>query len=274
VGLHHTLGTDDFDVFVRMSSEVSCFVANLKDIREAPQLIDRAIRQAWIQNQPVYIGVPTDMVDKKVEVEEDFANSLDLLSPEASLGKIEEAADEISAQIQAAHKSAIVVDIGTSQYHAQTEVNNLIRQTGFPTFVVPSGRGIVDEDAQEFGGVYAGIWSSPGAQRYVESADLVLRVGMLPCDANTSGFSVLIEEKNLIEVAADNVLVRGHLYAKVHMKELLRNVNAKLKKNNFRCRMDYFSPKNGHPMVIHDVESISLTTGFGQPWVNGFNKAT
>jgi pyruvate decarboxylase len=255
VGLHHTLGTADFDVFVRMSSEISCFVANLKDIREAPQLIDRAIRQAWVQNKPVYIGVPADMVNQKVEVEEDFASSLDLLNPDPSLGKIQEAADEIAAQIQAAHKSAIVVDIGTSRYNAQTEVSDLIRQTGFATFVVPSGRGIMDEDAQEFGGVYAGMWSSPGAQKYVEYADLVLRIGMLPSDLNTSGFSARVEQKSLIEVAADSVQVRDQHYAKVYMKELLRNVNAKLKTNHFQRRMDQFSQANSHPTVTHDVES-------------------
>jgi hypothetical protein len=49
------------------------------------------------------------MVDQKVEVEEDFASSLDPLNPDPSLGKIQEAADEIAAQIQAAHKWAIIV---------------------------------------------------------------------------------------------------------------------------------------------------------------------
>ena len=53
VGLHHTLGNDDYDVFVRISAEVSCFVARLNYIREATQLIYMAVRQAWLQSMLV-----------------------------------------------------------------------------------------------------------------------------------------------------------------------------------------------------------------------------
>lgn len=65
--LHHTLGNGDFNVFSNMSNQISCAVAKLDNPREAPRLIDHALKECWIQSRPVYITLPTDMVQKKVE---------------------------------------------------------------------------------------------------------------------------------------------------------------------------------------------------------------
>lgn len=50
-----------------MSTQISCAVSMLNDPHDAATLIDQAIHECWIKSRPVYISLPTDMVQKKVE---------------------------------------------------------------------------------------------------------------------------------------------------------------------------------------------------------------
>jgi pyruvate decarboxylase len=65
--LHHTLGNGDFTVFSRMSKEISCAVSMLNNQHEAAILIDNAIRECILHSRPVYISLPSDMVQKKID---------------------------------------------------------------------------------------------------------------------------------------------------------------------------------------------------------------
>lgn len=64
--LHHTLGNGDFTVFHRMSNNISQTTAFLSDINSAPGEIDRCIREAWVHQRPVYVGLPANLVDLTV----------------------------------------------------------------------------------------------------------------------------------------------------------------------------------------------------------------
>ncbi len=50
-----------------VGANISCVVSKLEDTGNAAQLIDHAIRECYVQSRPVYITLPTDMVEKKVE---------------------------------------------------------------------------------------------------------------------------------------------------------------------------------------------------------------
>ena len=65
--LHHTLGNGDYNVFSKMSSQISCAVSMLNSQHEAATLIDNAIRECILKSRPVYIALPSDMVQKKID---------------------------------------------------------------------------------------------------------------------------------------------------------------------------------------------------------------
>lgn len=60
------LGNGDFAVFARMYKEVTIAQANLLDPATAPGEIDRVLRACYVESRPVYIQVPTDMVEQRV----------------------------------------------------------------------------------------------------------------------------------------------------------------------------------------------------------------
>lgn len=65
--LHHTLGNGDFTVFKHISQQISVATVMLNHMFEVPALIDHAITECYVKSRPVYIALPSDVVDKKVE---------------------------------------------------------------------------------------------------------------------------------------------------------------------------------------------------------------
>lgn len=64
--LHHTLGNGDFHVFRDISSAISDKQLYVQDPSTTPTDIDRLLSDAYLHARPVYIMIPTDMVDKEV----------------------------------------------------------------------------------------------------------------------------------------------------------------------------------------------------------------
>jgi pyruvate decarboxylase len=107
--LHHTLGNGDFNVFANMSKQISCAVAKLDDPYEAPILIDNVLRECWVKSRPVYITLPTDMVQKKVEGAR-LNTPIDLSDPPNEKEKEQYVVDVVLKYLHAAKNPVILVD--------------------------------------------------------------------------------------------------------------------------------------------------------------------
>lgn len=153
--LHHTLGNGNFDVFADMSKNVSCAVAKLNDPLDTATLIDHAIRECWVQSRPVYISLPTDMVQKKIEGDR-LQTPIDLSSPPNDEEIEEYVVDVVLKYLHAAKNPVILVDACAQRHRVLQETHELIVKSNLPTFVAPMGKGAVDETLGNYGGVYAG----------------------------------------------------------------------------------------------------------------------
>ncbi|KAL1971048.1 hypothetical protein VTN77DRAFT_2882 [Rasamsonia byssochlamydoides] len=225
--LHHTLGNGDFNVFSNMAASVACASVKLTDPLEAPTLIDHALRECWIQSRPVYIALPTDMVQKKVEGER-LQTPIDLTEPVNEEEKEEYVVDVVLRYLHAAKNPVILVDAGAIRHRALDVVHDLVEKSNLPTFVTPMGKGAVDETLANYGGVYAGDGSNEGVRERVEAADLILSIGPLKSDFNTAGFTYRTSQLNTIDFDSDRVQVRYSQYPQVRMKGVLRKVIARM----------------------------------------------
>ncbi|KAJ5601652.1 hypothetical protein N7510_011186 [Penicillium lagena] len=221
--LHHTLGNGDFNVFTRMSEDISCYVARLNDPHDAATQIDSAIRQCWIRSRPVYVTLPTDMVNAKVNGDR-LKKPIDLSLPDNDPEKEDYVVEVVLKYLRAAKNPVILVDACAIRHRALEEVHDLVVASGLPTFVTPMGKGAVDETHKNFGGVYAGNGSNPGVGEMVESSDLVLSIGAIKSDFNTSGFTYRIGQLNTIDFHSTYVRVRYSEYPDTNMKGVLRKV--------------------------------------------------
>ncbi|KAL8898644.1 MAG: hypothetical protein Q9192_001975 [Flavoplaca navasiana] len=229
--LHHTLGNGNFEVFSEMSKNISCAMAKLNDPHEAAILIDNAIRECWVQSRPVYITLPTDMVQKKVEGER-LKTPIDLNHPPNQTEKEDYVVDVVLKYLHAAKNPVILVDACAQRHRVLDEVHELIQTSSLPTFVAPMGKGAVNETLPNYSGVYAGDGSNEGVRECVESSDLILSIGAIKSDFNTAGFTYRISQLSTIDFHSDYVRVKYSEYPGIRMQGVLKKVVAKMGKLN------------------------------------------
>ena len=141
--LHHTLGNGNFEVFADMNREITCAIAKLNDPHEAATLIDHAIRECWVKSRPVYITLPTDMVQKKIEGQR-LETLIDLSYPENQTEKEDYVVDVVLKYLHAAKNPIILVDACALRHRVLDEVHELNEKSGLPTFVAPMAKAADD----------------------------------------------------------------------------------------------------------------------------------
>lgn len=228
--LHHTLGNGDFGVFSKMNAHISCAVSHLNDQYEAPVLIDNAIRECYLQSRPVYITLPTDIVEKTVDAKR-LQTPLDLEYPPNETEREDYVVDVVLKYLHSAKKPVILVDACAIRHRALKEVHELVEKSGLPTFVAPMGKGAVDETLPNYGGVYAGTGSNAGVREAVEDSDLVLSIGAVKSDFNTAGFTYRISDLHSIDFHSYGCKVRYSEYPGIRMNGVLRKVTQKMDKS-------------------------------------------
>lgn len=221
--LHHTLGNGDYNVFKTMSSLVSCYVAKLNQPNLIAHEIDTAIRECWIRSKPVYIMVPSDMINEKIEGAR-LRTPIDLSDPPNDPEKEAYAVDVILKYLYAARNPIILVDACAIRHRVVSEVHQLLDKTNLPVFVAPMGKGAINEQHPTYGGIYAGNASHPNVAKAVEAADLVLSIGSLKSDLNTAGFSYRLSQLNTIDLHSTHCTVRYSEYPGVTMKGVLQKI--------------------------------------------------
>ncbi|KAH6678998.1 pyruvate decarboxylase-like protein [Halenospora varia] len=199
--LHHKLGNGKFNVFADMSRDISCSMAKLNDPYEC-----------WIQSRPVYITLPIDTVQKKIEGER-LKTPIDLHYLGNDTAKEDYVVDVVLKYLQAAKNPIILVDACAIRHRALEEVHDLIDKTGLPVFVTPMGKGAVNETRPNYGGVYAGNGSQPDVKERVEASGLILTIGAIKSDFITAGFSYKTSQFNTIDFHSTHTVVR---YSECH----------------------------------------------------------
>jgi len=152
--------------------------------------------------------------------------------------------------LHAARSPVVLVDACAVRHRVVDEVRALVEKAKLPVFVTPMGKGAVDEDSDAYGGVYAGTGSHPAVSQQVESSDLVLSVGALKSDFNTTGFSYRTSQLSMIEFHSTHCTVRYSEYPGVRMRGVLRKVTERLDVDKMVWRGEGKLP----PRVVNKVE--------------------
>jgi pyruvate decarboxylase len=259
--LHHTLGNGDFLVFSKMSAEISCAVSMLNDPHEAATLIDNAISECILQSRPVYIALPSDIVQKKVDGNR-LKTPLDISYPPNETEREDYVVDVILKYLHEARNPVILVDACAIRHRALKETHDFIVKSGIPVFVAPMGKSAVDETLPNYGGVYAGDGSNKGVRERVESADLILNIGAIKSDFNTAGFTYRVSQLNTIDFHSYGIKVRYSEYPGVRMNGVLSKVTEKLGKLNIENGP---KPTNEIPNAEQQSSSSTITQAWFWP---------
>jgi pyruvate decarboxylase len=222
--LHHTLGNGDFSVFVNAYRTFTVAQANLHDPKTAAAEIDATLRKCWIQRRPVYIELPTDMVLKEINATP-LATPIDLSYPLNDPEEERVAVQTVLDRLYKAKRPVCLVDGCVTRHLLVSEVDDFVRKSGLPTFVTPMGKGAVNETLPNFGGVYAGAGSLDTVRQLFESSDLILGIGTIKSDFNTTGFTYSVPTLDFIDMHSPFITI-GYARYGVHMRGVIQRLTA------------------------------------------------
>lgn len=242
-----------------MSKEISCALVKLNSTDDAAALVDHALQQCLVQSRPVYIALPTDMVQKKVEGAR-LAVPLSLNHRQNDPAKEQYVLQLILKALYDAKSPVILVDSCAIRNNVIPETEELIDKANLPVFVTPMGKGAINESNPNYGGVYAGNGSQPQVKERVEAADLILNIGSLKSDFNTTGFSYKTSQLNTIDFHSTHTTIAYSEFPGVTMKGLLKALNKAIdsKKLTFKP-----GPSVKNEVKVNDDKSETIT----QAWI-------
>ncbi|CAK7210622.1 Pyruvate decarboxylase 1 [Sporothrix bragantina] len=257
--LHHTLGDGSYDHYIKMSGELSCATAVLKNAATATAEIDRvltAMLSIGISEDVAYSSVPAAGLDTPLRPH--IASDPET---EATVAK------EILAKLEAAFSPIIVVDGGAGRRDWASFADKLVAAAQVPFYVTTLGKGAVNETSPLFGGAYCGAGSPVSVIQAVEAADCILWLGNLPSDFNTGMFSENVKTANIVDFQRFSVSVGQAKYAASITHVLPKLVAAIESNSSFVSRQNTFPPaRTPYPVPASDA----LTQDYLWPRLSGF----
>lgn len=223
--MHHTFADGEYRRFGKMAEHVTVAQTNLWDERTVPEQVDWALKQAVLQSRPVYVEVPDDMVDvlvsaERLERELEVPGTLEVGDEGDALVK------QVQEHIYNAKQPLILVDGESRPLGILSQVDELVRKTGWPTWTTVFGKSLVNEELPNVYGHYSGPLASAEWKTYYETADLIINLGPHYSDTNTQGFATIPRESVSISFLPDRILVGKDTH-----RELPRSFLPRLLKN-------------------------------------------
>ncbi|KAJ9629258.1 hypothetical protein H2204_008898 [Knufia peltigerae] len=263
VMLHHTMEPNmDHAIYIKMADPIRKDHAYLMEDNTMADDIDRVIVSCMHSRLPVYIYVPTDVVSVQLDAKR-LETPLDLTLRNPDAKTEDQIVQKILSSVATASNPSILADVLAIRHGGLDLTKKLAQITHFPSFSTPLSKGVIDETASYYYGLYNGQASFPGVAEAVEKSDLVINLGPLLSDSNTGGFTRQIKDENLVRLGHDFVQIKGEKYDGYHFLPILRRLVAELEKQPQKYNLP--RPQNGQkvaPPVLNDSRSGQLKQSF------------
>jgi indolepyruvate decarboxylase len=220
--LHHTSGTGNMEDVMHCMAQFTVAHARITPANAAAE-IDRVLCSGMREKRPVYLQIPSDIMDLEIAAP---ARPLDWAPKLADPAQLLRAVDAIAERLSKAERPAILVDGDAHRFGLRPVICALGQTLGIPFAAMPSGRNIFDEQHPLYRGLYVGD-GSPAAG-IVESSDCLLAIGARFFDLNTSIFTHEIDERSMILLESFAVNIGGTLYEGVSAEDVLRELGRRL----------------------------------------------
>ncbi|MEV0280006.1 thiamine pyrophosphate-binding protein [Streptomyces sp. NPDC050610] len=231
--VHHTLMDGEYDHFGRMFAEVTVDRATLSaasaaDIAAAPAQIDRVLRAMLRHSRPVHLNLPTDVVLARVPAPDGplIAAGAEEATDPALLRAF---LDDCARLLDGARTVTVLAGHEAERYGQREPLGELLAAAPVRAAVFSSGKGVVDEAAPGFAGVYTGEFSQKAARVAVEDADCLILVGAVATDSVTGGFSHHFTPERTIELRPYGASVGRAGYDGVRMADAVAGLTELLR---------------------------------------------
>jgi TPP-dependent 2-oxoacid decarboxylase len=168
--------------------EVTCAAKLINDPLRAAAEIDEVIRAIWLNQQPGYLEIHRDMVEREIPVPKEIVSwNGELPHLQSDRRKLDEAVRDTAERLSRAQRPLVLVGIEAYRFKAASEIVKLVEKMGVPCCTSVLAKGAFPMNHPLFMGVYAGAISPPPIRARVEQADLIIGLGMFLTDIEMGG---------------------------------------------------------------------------------------
>jgi len=218
--LHHTAGTGGFEDVMNCLAQFTAAQARITPANAAIE-IDRLVRTALREKQPVYLQLPSDIT--YLEIDAPLA-PLAAYAPTGDAAQTALVVELLAERITRAKRPALLVDADTHRFGLRPLICALGERAQLPFASMASGRSIFNEQHPLYRGIYSGQASSAETLEAIEGADCLIAIGVRFFDATTCYFSHRIQAQETIVLDPFCVTIDGQTYEGVTAKEVLQGL--------------------------------------------------
>jgi indolepyruvate decarboxylase len=206
--------------------EVTCAAKTIDDPLRAATDIDAVIRAIWLNQQPGYLEIHRDMVEREIPVPKEIVDwDGDLPHRQSDRHKLDESVRDTAERLNAARRPVVLIGIEAFRYKLGKDIVKLVERIGAPCCTSVLAKGAFPMNHPLYMGVYIGAVSPPAIRQRVEQADLILGLGMFLTDIELGGSQPADALRHRSIWAVENhVNVSFHTYIDVTLREFVHGL--------------------------------------------------
>lgn len=214
--LHHKV--KGFDTQFEVFQKITIDAAIVHDPLTACGEIDRVLSAAMRYKRPVYIEIPRDCVDLRVELPTRPPSGH---APPSDPDALREALDEAERMLRAAKHPVILTDVEVHRFGLQDSLLALAEEANLPIATTILGKSVISEAHKLFVGVYEGAMGREEVTEYIENSDCLLMLGCFLSDINLGIFTAKLDPARCINATSEDLQIRHHHYHDVRLDEFM-----------------------------------------------------
>ena len=206
--------------------EVTCAAKLINDPLRAAGDIDEVIRSIWLNQQPGYIEIHRDMVEREISVPKEIISwNGELPHPQSDRRKLDEAVRDTAQRLSRAQRPLVLIGIEAYRFKVAKEIIKLVEKMGVPCCTSVLAKGAFPMNHPLYMGVYVGAISPPAIRERVEQADLIIGLGMFLTDIEMGGGQPPEALRHRSIWAVENrVNVSFHTYTDVTLRDFVHGL--------------------------------------------------
>jgi indolepyruvate decarboxylase len=221
--LHHTTG--DFNLQYSIMEKATVAAVILTDASQAASQIDQTLAACLHHKRPVYIEIPTDLVNQPCLAP---VSTISLESKLTDVNALAEAVQEAVDLLIRAERPVILAGVEFNRFDLEDKLIKLLEITGYPIATTLLGKSCISEMHPQFIGNYVGALSRDYVRDRIESADCILCLGAIMSDMNLGVYTARLDDNRLINANSEKVKIKHHFYQPIYLGDFLEGLLAKL----------------------------------------------
>lgn len=215
--LHHVIA-GKINATIEVFRPLTVCAEVILDPATAPDRIDAALARCLAHKLPIYLELPRDVQTARVTAP---AGPLNLLRLESDAVALKNAVEHAVTQIRNSGNGVILPGHLVQRERLEPETIKLLHTTRYAAASMVTGKADYLEHLPQCIGPYQGAGSAPVVRERVESADLVLTLGLVESDFNMGGFTAQLRDERMIRAGRDEVCVGETRYRGVRLRDFM-----------------------------------------------------